>query len=696
MNQDGPIHIRQDLALAPTAPDIDGAPQWVLHDALSQRYFRLGAEEVALLDLLDHPDAAAIATTASARLGRQVTPAAVGEFRAFLRQHNLVAADVPQQRWYAKQVTRRPDFWQRFARSYLFIRIPLFKPDRFLTESLPYVTWLGRRWVQWGLGLCAALGLFLAMRQSEDFVATFMRFFSLEGLLFYALALTGVKILHELGHAYVAKYHGCRVPTIGLALLVFWPVLYTDTTAAWGLASRRAQRAIDAAGIRVELGIAALALLAWSLVPDGILRSLCFLLATTTWVLTLLVNLNPFMRFDGYYLLADSLGVANLEARAFALARWRLREWLFGLGLPPPEPPRTILILHAFGTWLYRFFLFLGIALLVYHFFIKAVGVILFLLEITYFILRPIAKEIMTWLRTRAAWRWNRQTRRSLMLVLGVLLLVNIPWQGRLYAPALCQAHYTRVYALEAGYIRAIEVENGDWVRAGQRLVEATRPELAHELAMARSRLTQLEQQQAASGFNRRLLAQSRAIGSERRTQIERIRGLEARRAALEIVAPHAGMVTDRNPDIKAGTWVGKGERLLAVMRPEALRLTAYLREAQLGRVQIGARGRFYPQGGAWPSFPVTVTAIAPVAVEHLESAYLASTRGGPIAVREADNGSMTPVDATYRVRLQGEPPGGPPPRAWRGTVVLRGQAQSLLLGLWRRLLGLWRREAGF
>src|SRR5688500_3708598 len=145
------------------------------------------------------------------------------------------------------------------------------------------------------------------------------------------------KVLHELGHAYTAHRHGCRVPAMGAAFLVLWPVLYTDTNEAWKVASRNARLQIGAAGMAAELALAACATLLWSFLPDGPLRSGVFLLSTSTWIITLAVNLSPFMRFDGYFLLSHLLNTPNLHERAFAFGRWHLREWLFGLGAPEPE-----------------------------------------------------------------------------------------------------------------------------------------------------------------------------------------------------------------------------------------------------------------------------------------------------------------------------------------------------------------------
>ena len=126
-----------------------------------------------------------------------------------------------------------------------------------------------------------------------------------------------------------------------------------------------------------------------------------FILATATWLMTVVINLSPLMRFDGYFMLSDALNVPNLQTRAFVLARWKMREWLFAFGDDKPEhfePWREkILIFYAFSTWIYRFFLFLGIALIVYHMFFKILGILLFLVEIFAFLLTPVFREMKEW-----------------------------------------------------------------------------------------------------------------------------------------------------------------------------------------------------------------------------------------------------------------------------------------------------------
>ncbi len=154
---------------------------------------------------------------------------------------------------------------------------------------------------------------------------------------------------------------------------------------------------IGGAGVTVELVLACLATFAWPFLAEGPLKSLAFSIATVGWVLSLAINLNPLMRFDGYYLFADALGIDNLQSRAFSLGRWRMRELLFGLGAKPPEQfdkkTTRILVWFAWAVWIYRLILFTGIALLVYYMSFKILGLVLFAVEIIYFIAKPVAQR---------------------------------------------------------------------------------------------------------------------------------------------------------------------------------------------------------------------------------------------------------------------------------------------------------------
>ena len=143
------------------------------------------------------------------------------------------------------------------------------------------------------------------MRQWQTFVESVGNPLSMETIWAWGLALVLVKVAHEFGHGLAAKRLGCHVPTMGVALIVLCPVLYTDLNETWKLGRWRQRLAIGLAGTATELVLAAWSSLLWSLMAPGPWRDAAALIAAVSWLSSLLINLNPFMRFDGYFVLSD-------------------------------------------------------------------------------------------------------------------------------------------------------------------------------------------------------------------------------------------------------------------------------------------------------------------------------------------------------------------------------------------------------
>lgn len=365
--------LRADLQLQMAAPALDGSPRWTLADPLRGRYFKLGAAAMRLLRHWSLGDPEQVLRAANREPGLPLDVAELEQLLSFLRAHDLISALDPQQRdsYGLKAAAQRQSVWQILLHQYLFFRIPLWRPDAFLNRAWPWLARFGPGALRYGLPLTLGLGVFLVSRDWQRFIATFPHLFSLGGALAFGVALFFAKLCHEFGHAFMAKRAGCRVQSMGVAFMVLLPMFYTDVSDAWRVNDRRARLLIGAGGVLAELLLACIALLAWSLLPDGPARTAAFMLASATWLTTLAVNLNPFMRFDGYFLLSDFWEVDNLQGRAFALCRWRLREALFGYGAPAPEPwspsMQRRLLWWGYGSWLWRAVLFFGIALAVYH-----------------------------------------------------------------------------------------------------------------------------------------------------------------------------------------------------------------------------------------------------------------------------------------------------------------------------------------
>lgn len=693
--------LRADLQLSSAAPALDGAPQWTLADPLRGRYFKLGAEAMRLLRHWQLGDPTRVLQAANTEPGQPLTGSDLEEMLRFLRGHDLVdAADAEQRASYAaKAAQQRHGFWKSLLHQYLFFRIPLWRPNAFLDRTWPWLERHGPRLLRYGLPTLLVIGLFLMARDWERFIAAFPHLFSLGGAIAFGIALAFAKLCHEFGHAYMAKRAGCRVQSMGLAFMVLLPMLYTDVSDAWRVNDRRSRLLIGAGGVLAELLLACIALLAWSLLPDGPLRTATFMLASATWITTLVINLNPFMRFDGYFLLSDLWGVDNLQHRAFALCRWRLREALFGYGEPAPEPwtpaMQSRLLFWGYGAWLWRAALFLGIALAVYHMFFKLLGIFLMLVELLWFIGLPIWREWQEWWRRRDQANPSKVllTASGLLLVLAVLAL---PWRSGVEVPAMLEASSTSaLHAPVAARLKQLHVHDGQAVAKGDLLLELESPDLDARQAIVRHEIQILQLQLRRQAGRSETVAETGVIEQQLAEAVAEYRGLTAQRERLQLRAPLAGVVRDLPQNLVVGRWLHSGELLARVVAP-GLRLRGYLAEENLWRVTPGIEGRFIADDPARPALPVRLDEVDTTGVAFLELEALASDHHGQVAVRRDAQQRAEPVQAQYGVRLsllQDQPP---PDQPLRGVVVLEGSRQSVLGVAWRRMAALGVRESGF
>ncbi|WP_196802556.1 efflux RND transporter periplasmic adaptor subunit [Magnetospirillum fulvum] len=434
------------------------------------------------------------------------------------------------------------------------------------------------------------------------------------------------------------------------------------------------------AGILSELAIAAWATLAWGLLPEGSAREMAFILATTTWISSLVINLSPFMRFDGYFLAMDALNQPNLHPRSFALARWHLREVLFDLGEPVPEVlspwTRGWMIAFAWAVWIYRLLLFLGIAVLVYHFFIKVVGILLFAVEMGWFVLRPFWMEFAEWGKRYKVIRTRPRSRWPLALLVVAVLVVAVPWNGRVSAPAMLKAErHAQVYTPSPARLAAILVEEGQTVTGGTAVAQLDNSDIDLRLSMTARRISVLKYELSSIGFEDAFRSRAKAIAEELEGVIAEQAALRADQRRLELVAPMTGSVGDLSPALQPGQWISPHDPLLSVSAGALVE--AYVAETDLPYLSVGDEAAFIPESRA-ARITARVAAIDRVAVSTLTEPSLAVPYGGSIPARFSDK-ALIPDTAVYRVRLTLD-------GVSSVTVPLRGKVH--IAGIQRSLLG--------
>jgi len=696
--------LREDLALQPAPRGEDGAPHWNIFDAVRNKFFRIGWLEFEMLSRWQEGMAAedlCAAVVAATPLAPDVDD--VLALLQFLQSHELLRAATPARRGWLQGLAQRRQLsvWQWLLHHYLFVRVPLVKPEAFLARTLPHLEFVFRPAFLFWVGTLAVVGVVRVVDQWAEFSRTFMYFFSWQGALLYGVALALTKGVHELAHAYAAKRYGLRVPTMGVAFMVLWPLLYTDTSEGWKLDSRRARLAIDAAGVVAELLLAGLAALAWSFLPEGPLKSAAYVLAAVTWVSTLAINLNPFMRFDGYYLLMDAVDIPNLHERSFAVGRWQLRRWLLGLRTPAPEQAlatrHTALMLYAYATWLYRLVVFTGIAVAVYYFFFKAAGIVLFAVEIGWFVLRPLWQEGLSWLALRPQWRGNPAARRSLAVFVLLLAALLLPWRSDIVGVGYLQADpHTRLFSPIAARLVAAPVKEGQVVRKGDALFELESPEVAWQLRAIDSRVGGIRSQLAGSVDSPGLFERARVLEQELAAAEAERSSLLEQVAALRLTAPHDGVFRDRADGLYAGAWASPHRLLGRVVGSDGIIVQVFVGESDIGRIENGAHATVFAHRAEGKPIAAVVVGIDATATLTLPEPALASTYGGPIAVRTGAKGELTANESLYRVTLKTTGSSDAAPQMALVSAHIEGERSSFLWNLGRRAAGLLIRESGF
>ncbi len=698
--------LRDELQLFEAARNHDGTPAWIIQDPVNNRFFRIGWLEFEMLVHWSGNDVATLIRAINESTPLNVTPADVRQMLSFLSDNQLLRLDRPADVANAAQQKARqrrsPLEW--LVHNYLFFRVPLVRPQAALARLKPWLERVNMAWVALVVGLLTLAGLYLVSRQWDQFTHTLIDHFTWTGLLGYGVALLLAKTVHEMGHALVATRYGVRVAHMGVAFLVMFPMLYTDTGESWRLPSSRQRLAIASAGIGIELALAGICTLLWSLTPDGALRNGLFFLATTSWVMTLAINASPFMRFDGYFILSDLLDMPNLHQRSGALARVWLRRVLLGWNDPWPEHQtpgrRRALIAFALTTWVYRLVVFLGIALMVYLFFFKVLGIVLMLLEIHWFIARPVMQELKQW-RDRRGEIAPRRRWWLAGLAAGGLILLLVPIQSRVEAYGVLRA--AEQHTLHAPFgARITQMPTRRTFQAGDVVFVLD----SEALGIAQDRSRQLAQAREVQlqgliglpdGEQQRQSIESQKAVHEAEAQLNR-----DERSRLVLRAPLEGTLVDVDPQLAEGVWVGPRQPLGVVVAPGRWVVDALVPEADLERVAPGQTVRLRTLSRSTQWFDGRVAAVDVARTTVLPDAMLEARFGGPLATvpgprlpGQTQLSDHVARDALFRVRIEVD---GVPAELMTSTVRVQidGASHSLLTRIGRSVAAVLIRESGF
>jgi putative peptide zinc metalloprotease protein len=670
--------LREDLRLMSGPAHRDGSPSWRIQDPMRNAFFEIGWLEFELLTRWrEHRTVDALREHVIRETQLTPEPDEVTQLITFLTANQLLRPDggAVSMALEGKLRASKLAWYEYVFHHYLFFRVPLFHPDRFLGRTVGITDLFFNRGFAGLVAVLLCADLYLVEREWHSFAQAFQQMLTPSGLIYTAIALSLAKVVHELGHAYAAKRYGVRVPAMGVAFMIMAPYLYTDTGETWKLVDRRKQMIIASAGMAAELSLAVFATLLWAISPEGAVKSVLFVLATSTWLMTLAINASPFMRFDGYFVLSDYLDFPNLHERGTACARWWLRTTIFGLQEPMPEPALTAaarrwLIAFALVTWIYRLVVFLGIALLVYHMFFKLLGIFLMLLELVWFIARPI------WHETAYLWAQRAKVHVAwrpvlIGLLVGTIALWTVPVTNEVIAPGIYRGSQEQaVYAPFPARVVSVAVSPRQKVSAGELLVDLDAQELKVRGRKADVAIASARTELARAPASVRQQERSGVLETELAEALASRQAVFEEAEAEQLRATQGGTVRDVSRDLIPGRWVNPRQQLMKIVSEAEPMIELFISERQVGAIQPGQSVHFYPSAPNHPVVRGTLVAVDKSPLKELPQPLLASVFGGDIAVSPAGKGRLIAQEAVFRVLVK------PEVSSPAATMVIRGTAR--------------------
>ncbi len=639
---------------------VRGEDWMVIQNPVTGRVHRLTPAAWALVGLLDGERTAHQAWEATLeRLGDD----APTQDEAIWVLGMLYGADVlrcdvpPDTAALLRRVDRERDQERRRRRNPIAFRVPLLDPDAFLSRTERWVRPLFSRAgaVAWGAIVLA--GAVAALRNAPELAAGARSLLEPAGMLAIWFAYPLVKALHELGHAYAVKRWGGEVHEMGVLFLVFVPVPYVDASAASVFPEKRRRMLVGAAGIAVELCLAAVALGVWLASEPGLIRHAAYAVLAIGGVSTLLFNGNPLLRFDGYYVLADALEIPNLAPRSSQYVGALARRHLLGMRrveLPETAPGEAPwLVGYAVAAFVYRLGVMLAIALhLAGRFF--ALGIALAALTVATQVALPVLRQLGRLLFDPVV--GERRARAlagglgPVAAVVALLFLLPLPLRTRSEGVIWLPEH-AHVRAGADGFVREVLADPHASVRAGQLLMRTRDPSVE-----ARVRVLEAERRELA------LRVQALSGDDRVRADITRTR-LADTEAALARARERAGEVWIRSPADgvfvlpagadPVGQFVAQGQVVAWVVDLSTATARVALPQEDVALLRDRTEGAWVRLARDTATvLPARIARQVPTATDRLPTRALGTAGGGSIAVEPTDPEGLRTLAPVFEVEL--------------------------------------------
>ncbi len=681
-----------------------GAQSIVLEDPVANKFFRISPYEFDLLRVLDGTVTLEEAVEKLRLHGRHFTVEhATKLVEQFSRVGLLLGTGYgfSTTQMHLKGALETAKKQRSLVRLY-FLFIPLVNPDKFLSHTLWLWRLLVNRFTAVVLALLVPGAVYLLISGIMRFESEYLFFFNVRNLAVLWMAIAMAKLIHEFSHAYTAKSMGLHVPEMGMGFLLFFPILYCNTTAAWQLADRRQRMWISAAGIFGEAVIAVISVYVWYFTNPGIINSVAFYLMAISLVTSLFFNANPLMRFDGYFVLADWLRMPNLQAKALGLLRYLFLNRVLGVesvvSRHAEEKEFSILLIYGISVFIYRVGLYTGIVVGIYFRFDKTLGILLGFLAFSLFIVRPLVAGAAGLIKRRSEMSFRPYGLAvffTLLVVAGIG--VTIPWSRNSVYPCYLESALVRTIVIPAeAPISSVFVKKGDRVQEGNPILAMDSTRLKYDESDKALEKISIEREIAMLESSTKEFSQIPLKRIKLSQTSDALTEVQEDMSRLEWRAPFAGAIVELSQNLQPGARPGKGAVVGELASEEECQVLGLIPEKDIGKVQEGNSVEIWFPIRTGRSFRGTVKEISAFHREDIGNSPFSSRFGGEIATAQQNQQAKdVPLDAYYICRVDFLNQAGIP-LGMTGRMAVAEPARSILDRLVESAYMTFRREIIF
>jgi putative peptide zinc metalloprotease protein len=492
------------------------------------------------------------------------------------------------------------------------VDFPAFNPDRFVTWVHSKTRFIYTPWftIVSLIGVLITAGITIAhwqeiQRDTIDFY-TFSKRTWMDVFALYTLGMFAVG-LHEFAHAHACKHYGGRVPAMGFALVYLLPAFYTDTTEGFVHGTQHQRLVISFAGVWSEMLLCAVATpIWWGTPPDTLVHRGAHFIMMMTGMMCLILNWNPLIKLDGYYMLADLLGIMNLkeDSTAYASAWVKKHIWRLPVEVPYiPKQRRLGFVAYALISGVYSYSILYIVARFAGNFvrnfspewgFIPELGVAGVIFRSRIRLLENFMKFLYLDKKDRVLAFF---TLRNSGIVAGILvLLLGVPvWKESVVGKFVLEpANEVVVRAHVPGTISKILVREGEEVLQGSALATLSSIPLQSDLNDARAKLV------LASDKANKAAREYQGYGNalvEKDQMTKQYAQVAAMNAALELNAPIAGTVVTPKVQDLLGAYLKPGSELLQIADLTQMRARISISEYELYKIRAGETAKLQLDG---------------------------------------------------------------------------------------------------